>query len=909
MLPRSRWFRVTVPLILVAAASSWLLFLRRRSPDDPPPPPEHVAPAKDAFALLIGCTEYPVLENLGTREHYESSVRLLGPGNDVALMFDVLRRYLGVPEVNITRLTGWDPVDAASRPTRANILSHLDRLARDVPRGAHVLVLYSGHGSQQADDNGDETDGGLDEILLPADAGGWDAEANHVRNVITDDEIGARLTAIRDAGADVWAVFDCCHSATAMRSVAGEVDRPASDFGEVRVRRVEPASLGIPPDRIGVALGSRGFAGVGGVAPKKAPASRGLAMISAVQSSQQAPEFVLPLDKRAEGRRPQGLLTFEIARALQRELGGVSLAELFRHVEKAYERVGWRGVRPYADGDLSMRAMPGERGAGSQLLLRRVSDRLVLDAGSLRGLTVGSHLEVYRRGKFMDESALIGRLTVTEVEPMRSICAPEAGGPDPATIPDGAPCRIVDVAPGGPPLRIAWVDERGEAVAAMSRGSRASPLDARARAAFPTVPPAEADWLARALPIGSDGIARCILAPARTETGIEPLEIATDALAATLERIRRAESLRGWAANGPLSRLPRGVRAEAWCRRRGADDDEPLGPDATLTPGDRIRLHIENGTGRDIDVVVFSLDASQTDTRQWPVDGVSRRITPEESGVVKSDWLPINDDGMGRESLVLVVATFADGASRLDVGGLTGAAVGSSPDAIPARQGERVLLDTIAPPGATRGIDDKPIDSVAVREFAWTTTWGRIGIPKELLAEMAALDPPAAFPAAAAGAIAPPGRDVRWTKAKVIPGSARTADVLLLSGEGATAGNGAIGILIDGDGDAGLVSDDPAEAARRAVASRLPVELMLVLEPGGSSAAYPRERGDVELGHVRSRLSSREDRAERRFDLTGGGWVGRATCAPWLSTSFVPALDEAARARIESALRSVCLPR
>ena len=246
-----------VLLVVVTAAAAWFLFPRRRNPDDPPPPPEHVTPAKDTFALLVGCTEYPVLQSINPKEQYESSIRLLGPGNDVELMHDVLRRYLGVPEANITRLTGWDPRDEASRPTRANILGHLDRLAREVPTGAHVFVLYSGHGSQQPDEPGGDEADGLDEILLPADAGGWDPEAKRVRNVITDDEIGAHLTAIRDRGADVWAVFDCCHSATMMRGVesddsaagpdsakcvfVGWIQRPSASLSTSATRRCGPA--------------------------------------------------------------------------------------------------------------------------------------------------------------------------------------------------------------------------------------------------------------------------------------------------------------------------------------------------------------------------------------------------------------------------------------------------------------------------------------------------------------------------------------------------------------------------------------------------------------------------------------------------------------------------------------------
>ena len=68
---------------------------------------------------------------------------------------------------------------------------------------------------------GDETDG-LDEIFLPVDIDKWINRDAGVPNALVDDEIGDALDAIRDKGAFVWAVFDCCHSGTATRAV--EVD-------------------------------------------------------------------------------------------------------------------------------------------------------------------------------------------------------------------------------------------------------------------------------------------------------------------------------------------------------------------------------------------------------------------------------------------------------------------------------------------------------------------------------------------------------------------------------------------------------------------------------------------------------------------------------------------------------------
>jgi hypothetical protein len=187
------------------------------------------------LALLVGCSDYPFLLERHGEEAYRANIVLHGPENDVHLMRETLVNRLGVPEKHVTTLAGW-PDDEAKRPTRANILAHLDRLAREARNGDRVILLMAGHGSQQHDDSGDELDG-LDEIFLPADVTDWDRKAGKVTNSISDDELGKRLKAIRNTGATVWVILDCCHSGTGTRGVGNP---------EVRKRRLDPAFLGVP---------------------------------------------------------------------------------------------------------------------------------------------------------------------------------------------------------------------------------------------------------------------------------------------------------------------------------------------------------------------------------------------------------------------------------------------------------------------------------------------------------------------------------------------------------------------------------------------------------------------------------------------------------------------------------------
>ena len=139
----------------------------------------------------------------------------------------------GFDAEGITTLVGWSD-DPATRPTRSNIAEEFKRLAEVTREGDRVVIYLAGHGSQQpsvGDPNDPEPDG-FDEIFLPADVIGWDGKKQDVVNAITDDELRAWLTAIRDSGAFVWVIIDACHSGTMTRGAPAE-----------RERRVPPSVL------------------------------------------------------------------------------------------------------------------------------------------------------------------------------------------------------------------------------------------------------------------------------------------------------------------------------------------------------------------------------------------------------------------------------------------------------------------------------------------------------------------------------------------------------------------------------------------------------------------------------------------------------------------------------------------
>ena len=78
--------------------------------------------------------------------------------------------------------------------------------------GDRVLLYFSGHGTHVPDDDGDETDG-KDEALVLHDTRFVDGE---LRDFLRDDEFGKLIKAI--PAANVLVLIDACHSGTATKS-------------------------------------------------------------------------------------------------------------------------------------------------------------------------------------------------------------------------------------------------------------------------------------------------------------------------------------------------------------------------------------------------------------------------------------------------------------------------------------------------------------------------------------------------------------------------------------------------------------------------------------------------------------------------------------------------------------------
>lgn len=105
-------------------------------------------------------------------------------------------------------------------PTKANIMNGLRWLAAGNQSGDSLFFHFSGHGGQKQSVVDKDEDDGMDETIMPVDF--------HRAGEIIDDELNAILVRPLQPGVRLTAVFDCCHSGSAL-------DLPFTYFPDVNL--------------------------------------------------------------------------------------------------------------------------------------------------------------------------------------------------------------------------------------------------------------------------------------------------------------------------------------------------------------------------------------------------------------------------------------------------------------------------------------------------------------------------------------------------------------------------------------------------------------------------------------------------------------------------------------------------
>ncbi len=615
--------------------------------------PAPTAPRR--IGLLIGCSDYPNLS--GVLEP------LYGPPQDVALMRRVLVERFGFSDGDIqtlvTPLGGWDATPEPQRPTRANIAAAFARLARDARPGDQVVILIAAHGSYQPVEAGapdlSEADG-VDEVLLPSDAGPFEAGKTTIPNGIPDNEMARWLAAIADTGAFVWIIFDTCHS--------GDMTRSANT-GE-RSRHADPLKLGLAQSaidaarsRVAAAPRTRGTLADEGSTDIEPGRSRIVALY-ATRPHELAPELpkIANPPRREEGYH--GLLTYTLCELLQQRQSPLNHRELAQQVQVRY--AGRSTPSPYADGDVDREVLGlAQWPERSRLVLSLdAKQNLTLAVGTLAGLRRGAVLRVYAPAGSADPNQVLGHVEITHADPVsaeaRSIALdnlPEAGVEALA----GGRCEML---------------LRDAAELKVKVAIRALDTDTQAAAALRA--------MIEALPESARGLIELLPDPAGAHLVLEPVADGVRVIPGEGEQATPEPG----DATGPRVRMLRGegaalpYRLEALLRNvfkwrnllalaGSADAGENLGVKVelrrggksvfgeTLFVGEPVEVYVANSGPHDVDVTVLVLDQDYGVVAVVP-GGLGSKTFLRAGETLPLAPTKVSDDTIGHERLLVIAA-------------------------------------------------------------------------------------------------------------------------------------------------------------------------------------------------------------------------------------------------------------
>lgn len=299
----------------------------------------------------------------------------LASGRDAGLLRDVLVRQ-GFPEANIRVLR-----DSAA--TRAGIDEALRAFTAQVQPGDAVLIHFSGHGQQVADDNRDEADG-YDEALVPYDSpfdfqkGKYEGE-----RLLRDDALGQHVRALRARlGPDgsVLVLLDACHSGTGLRGEARAglrgTDQPMADA------KYRKAHRGLADERNTL---------FGVEDPEKTPAGAPVTAFFAASAHEDNYEI------RDESGQKVGSLTYAFCKAFAAAQPSTTYRGLFDRIKTTINsRITLQN--PQAEGALDRQVFGGRiAGRPPHFEVKSVADprTVLLAAGLLSGLSEGAELAFY----------------------------------------------------------------------------------------------------------------------------------------------------------------------------------------------------------------------------------------------------------------------------------------------------------------------------------------------------------------------------------------------------------------------------------------------------------------------------------------------------------------------------------
>lgn len=599
--------------------------------------------ARENYALLIGANEYANLD---------PQYWLKGPANDVKLVATYLKTAAPVPFAaeNIEVLS--DGIEGVAHPTLGAIRTAFSELTGKVQPGDFVYLHFSGHGTQAPALHPEEELDGLDEMFLPVDIGPWSDTTGTVQNGLVDDEIGQMLDGLRAKGADVWVVFDACHSGTATRAA------PSGDE-EVRTRQLAPAALGVPSEAMEEAQ-TRAMPPSDPRAHAEAPVVSGgkggsLVAFFAAQTDEVTPEKRLPKGKA--DRVAQGVFTYALFETLA-EFPNASYAQIGQEVLRKYSVNNLARSTPMFEGDLDrvvFSGVPGSRVA--QWPAVQTDEGLTLAAGSLHGLREGSLLAVLASAADETEAAL-GYVQVTTVDTFNSVVTAieHAGKAIPKSLPKGLTLRKLS-ADLDFTLTIALPEKGSGPADALEAAMEVLKTESGPRLVF--IPAgAEADLRLAVLSesprpdaiwvLPATGLAGSLTTTPSVSTADKNADTLGVTLAQTLAQMAKAINLMKLGAAVDMGDL--NVEVGLMSRSKQDKTLHPLSKSEVprLIPDDEVHVEAVNGNDFPIDINVLYVGSDYSISHMF-----AGRMQPGDR--LKKGLLRITDEAFGRDRIVMVM--------------------------------------------------------------------------------------------------------------------------------------------------------------------------------------------------------------------------------------------------------------
>ena len=683
----------------------------------------------ERYALLVGISSYPSLPE---------RLQLSGPKNDVEMWRRLLLQR-GFAQGNVRILA--DQVQAAQgEPTYSAITGELKALATKVQRGDFVLLFFGGHGSQQPakiSPQNLEPDG-LDEIFLPRDIGKWADAVGVVQNAIVDDQLGEAITAIRNRGAFVWAIFDTCHSGTITRGVQDP---------DVRYRDVPRDVLGISESAVikaqkaAAALSTRG-ASENSAAPMTAlqqtaklePGAGGFVAFYAAQSWELAPEAPMPANLSAgdPNKRPYGVFSYAVAEVLAtnstmtyRQAGEQILQRYRQHVRSQ--------PTPLFEGP-GLDAPVFGTTVGPRVLqwkIEKSEKGLRVPAGALHQFAEGAVFAVFANAGDPDRAAL-GFLQASKVDVLEAELVPIArdGKPqlDRAKIPGEAYARLVH-----PNVSLALRVSLPDTKAAAKDASVDRTLAVLTQLSREKVQGMAVTWVSAQqsgeirllirdghlwfLPATGEIVRSGSYKTISIDLANKTDEQLRDLIVSTLRSTARVANVLKLASMAGSTSVSQGVDVRVSYQRQGKSIDLRPNQVPQLRNGDKLQIVIHNKLKEAVDVNVIFVD-SRYGIHHLAVE----RFEP--AGRETIDIGTVDTTGtIGRESILAIISEARPGEPMTDFSFLNQPTVPVTRAAKNSSPLEQLFEAAAFQPELTRGLAEpaRTLNTLAFRLFNWNT--------------------------------------------------------------------------------------------------------------------------------------------------------------------------------------------